>query len=193
MHTVRPTHPVSLKAVALAALGLLAALAGPLAMARDKPVHQSPADPQTRYQNADASPLVKFKPPADGLYKLTLRLERGEGDRLAAAIGAYFDFALANRHAWTALYDFRLHEDTPMPPFYAEKVAAITGLVVAAVAGALPKGRQARAVDLARSLLATVHGHCFFALNGTFALLGEGDPLAAAQARVREAVEAASR
>nr|WP_298197634.1 TetR/AcrR family transcriptional regulator [Novosphingobium sp.] len=125
--------------------------------------------------------------------ELAARLDEAPGDRLTAAIGAYFDFALANRHAWTALYDFRLPEGTPLPPFYAEKVAAITGLVVAEVAAALPPARRARAPDLARSLLATVHGHCFFALNGTFALLGESDPLAAAQARVREAVDAARR
>jgi nitrite reductase (NO-forming)/hydroxylamine reductase len=58
MHTVRPTHPVSMKAVALAALGLLAALAGPLAAAQDKPAHPSVSGTEARYQNADASPLV---------------------------------------------------------------------------------------------------------------------------------------
>jgi hypothetical protein len=40
--------------------------------------------------------------------------------------------------------------------------------------------------------LASVHGHCFFTLNGTFALLGEEDPLAAAYARVKEAINSAT-
>jgi hypothetical protein len=40
-------------------------------------------------------------------------------------------------------------------------------------------------------LLATVHGHCVFALNGTFALLEEHDPHGAALERVREVLAAA--
>jgi hypothetical protein len=36
-----------------------------------------------------------------------------------------------------------------------------------------------------------VHGHCVFALNGTFALLEEHDPHGAALARVREVLAAA--
>ena len=123
---------------------------------------------------------------------LAAKLEAAREGRLARAIAAYFDFAVSHRHAWTALYDFRLPEGEAMPEFYAQKVAAITGIVVAEVAAALPEPRRHTAPALARSLLASVHGHCFFALNGTFALLGETDPLAAAQARVREAVAAAS-
>ena len=123
---------------------------------------------------------------------LEARLEEAQDDRLAQAIAAYFDFAIAHRHAWTALYDFRLPEGEAMPQAYAQKVAAITGLVVEEVAAALPEAQCGEAPALARSLLASVHGHCFFALNGTFALLGEADPLGAAQARVREAVAAAS-
>ena len=124
---------------------------------------------------------------------LEARLLQAEGDRLATAIGAHFDFAIAHRNAWTALYDFRLPDGTPTPPSYAAKVAAITDLVAAEVATALPEGCRLRADALARSLLATVHGHCFFALNGTFALLGEHDPLGAPQTRVREAIVAAGR
>lgn len=115
-------------------------------------------------------------------------LDTAGGDRLQAAITAYFDFATRNRHSWAALYDFRLPEGAPMPDFYADKVTAITGLVVAEVAAALPPDRVGEAPSLARSLLATVHGHCFFTLNGTFRLLGEDDPLGAALARVRQAI-----
>jgi len=120
---------------------------------------------------------------------LAARLANASEDRLAQAIAAYFDFALTHRHAWTALYDFRLPEGEPMPEFYAQKVAAITAIVVDEVASALPEARRGEAPMLAPSLLACVHGHCYFALNGTFAVLGETAPLAAAQARVREAVE----
>lgn len=119
---------------------------------------------------------------------LWARLQEAQTDRLAQAIEAYFEFAINHRHAWTALYDFRLPEGEPIPEFYAKKVTAITQIVVEEVAAALAQDQRDQAPALARSLLATVHGHCFFALNGTFALLGEKDPLGAALARVRNAV-----
>src|ERR1700712_2379528 len=35
-------------------------------------------------------------------------LDKTSDDRLHAAIEAYFEFAILNRHPWAALYDFRL-------------------------------------------------------------------------------------
>ena len=119
---------------------------------------------------------------------LDARLEGVEGDRLRAAIDAYFEFAILNRHAWTALYDFRLPDDAPMPDYYQDKLAAIIETVVREVAAALPPQYVEEAHPLARSLLATVHGHCFFTLNGTFRLLGEMNPLDAAMDRVNDAL-----
>jgi len=119
---------------------------------------------------------------------LDARLEGVEGDRLRAAIDAYFEFAILNRHAWTALYDFRLPDDAPMPDYYQDKLAAIIETVVREVAAALPPEHAEDAHSLARSLLATVHGHCFFTLNGTFRLLGEMNPLDAAMDRVNDAL-----
>ena len=52
--------------------------------------------------------------------------------------------------------------------------------------------RYRRTVILEWSLVAVVHGHCIFAINGTFALLGEPDPEGAALARVRDALRAPS-
>lgn len=121
---------------------------------------------------------------------LEARLEACDtgGDRLTAAINAYFEFSLVNRHAWAALYDFRLPEDVDPPADYVAKVSAIMSLVEQEIAAALPAEQQADAPALTRSLLATVHGHCFFTLNGTFRMLGETDPLAAARKRVAEAL-----
>lgn len=116
------------------------------------------------------------------------RLAGVSDDRLRAAIDAYFEFAILNRNAWGALYDFRLPPDEALPEYYAAKVTAITDLVVQEVASALPPAHIGEAPALARSLLASVHGHCVFTLNGTFQLLGEGDPLGAALARVRDAM-----
>ena len=59
---------------------------------------------------------------------------------------------------------------------------------LAQLAAALPPARAGEAEPLARSLLATVHGHCFFTINGTFRMLGETDPLAAALERVKDAL-----
>jgi AcrR family transcriptional regulator len=119
---------------------------------------------------------------------LETRLEEvaAGGDRLAAAINAYFEFAVMNRHAWTALYDFRLPDDVAPPDRYSARVTAIMTLVEREILAVLPPHRHADAPAITRSLLATVHGHCFFALNGTFRILGETDPLAAARARVAD-------
>ena len=119
---------------------------------------------------------------------LERRLDGASENRLAAAIDAYFSFAIGHRHAWAALYDFRLPEGEPIPEYYQAKVTAITEVVVREIAAAMPPAHRAKAPALARSLLATVHGHCFFTLNGTFRLLGEADPLAAALDRVNDAL-----
>jgi AcrR family transcriptional regulator len=123
-----------------------------------------------------------------GLADLEAHLDGREEGRLRAAIDAYFDFALTHRNAWTALYDFRLPDSEVMPEDYQRKVTAITDVVVREIAAALPQTHRGQAPALARSLLATVHGHCYFALNGTFALLGEEQPLKAAQDRVDDAL-----
>jgi AcrR family transcriptional regulator len=122
------------------------------------------------------------------LADLEAQLEGRSEGRLRAAIDAYFDFALRHRNAWAALYDFRLPEREAMPDEYQHKVAAITEVVVREIRAALPQAQADKAPALARSLLATVHGHCYFTLNGTFRLLGEADPLAAALDRVDDAL-----
>jgi AcrR family transcriptional regulator len=118
------------------------------------------------------------------LAKLGLSTE----DRLRVAVEAYFEFAILHRNAWTAIYDFRLPETADIPEDYADKVKAITDIVIDEVAAALPPRLVDEAPGLARSLLACVHGHCFFTLNGTFRILGETDPLGAALQRVHDAM-----
>ena len=75
-----------------------------------------------------------------------------------------------------------------MPPEFEAERAGLTEIVTREVAAALPEPRRVDAPRLARSLIATVHGHCTFALNGSFALMGEHDPLELALARVRESL-----
>ncbi|AOH84175.1 TetR family transcriptional regulator [Sphingomonas panacis] len=114
------------------------------------------------------------------------RLDAAGADRVAALVEAYFDFAEANPNLWMAIYDHRLPPDAPFPEDYFRQRAELTGLVEAEIAAILPPARAGTAAALARSLVAMVHGHCLFALNGTFALLGETDARGAALARARE-------
>jgi AcrR family transcriptional regulator len=118
------------------------------------------------------------------------RLDAAGADRVAALVEGYFDFAETNPHLWMAIYDHRLPPDTPFPEDYFRQRAELTGLVEAEIAAILCAERRGEAAALARSLVAMVHGHCVFALNGTFALLGETDARGAALARAREVLAA---
>ncbi|AQR74509.1 TetR/AcrR family transcriptional regulator [Sphingomonas sp. LM7] len=119
------------------------------------------------------------------------RLEAAGKDRIAVLVDSYFDFATVNRNLWMAIYDHRLPEGALFPDRYAQRRRTLTVIVEEEIARVLPPDRADRAAPLARSLLATVHGHCVFALNGTFALLEEKHPREAALVRVREALAAA--
>lgn len=121
---------------------------------------------------------------------LRARLAAQPDDRIAALVGGYFSFARENRNLWMAIYDHRLPPGMPMPQEFADQRAELTGIVAAEIARVLPASMSARAMPLARSLVATVHGHCLFELNGTFALLGEQDAEGAALARVRASLAA---
>lgn len=111
-------------------------------------------------------------------------------DRIAALVEGYFDFAEANPNLWMAIYDHRLPPGVDLPEDYRRLRAALTGIIETEVARVLPHAGSGEVAMLTRSLVATVHGHCAFALTGTFRLLGEGDPRGQALARVREALAA---
>ncbi|QGP80379.1 TetR/AcrR family transcriptional regulator [Sphingobium sp. CAP-1] len=122
---------------------------------------------------------------------LEQRLHHASTDRIAALVEGYFSFAADHPNLWSAIYDHRLPADMPIPEGLAARRGALTDIVVREVVAILPDATKERAPRLARSLVATVHGHCAFALNGSFALLGESDPLEMATARVKESLLAA--
>jgi AcrR family transcriptional regulator len=122
---------------------------------------------------------------------LASRLALDPPDRVAALVEGYFSFAADNTNLWMAIYDHRLPPGVAMPDDDAERRGRLTELVTGEIAALLPEVRQIDAPRLARSLIATVHGHCTFALNGSFALMGEAQPLELAVARVRETLRAA--
>ncbi len=111
--------------------------------------------------------------------------------RIASLVEGYFSFATQNLNLWMAIYDHRLPADGVMPEALAERRGALTNIVVREVEAVLPEALRDKAPRLARSLVATVHGHCTFALNGSFALMGETDPLDMATTRVKESLAAA--
>jgi len=119
------------------------------------------------------------------------RLAQAGDDRVAALVNGYFDFAASHTNVWMAIYDHRLPAGVPMPDWYGAKRIGLTSIIEAEVARVLPPPLRPQAPALTRSLVATVHGHAFFALNGTFEILGESAPRAAALARVRETLAAA--
>ena len=124
---------------------------------------------------------------------LRSRLQEAGGDRIAKLVEGYFSFARANPNLWMAIYDHRLPPGMDVPETDAEARAELTEIVVREVSARLPVAAQQAAPRLARSLIATVHGHCTFALNGTFELMGEPDPQEMALARVRESLSAVPR
>ncbi|WP_313331160.1 TetR/AcrR family transcriptional regulator [Sphingobium yanoikuyae] len=122
---------------------------------------------------------------------LEKQLAQDSDDRIASLVEGYFSFATQHPNLWMAIYDHRLPADGAMPEILAERRGALTDVVVREVEAVLPADAREKAPRLARSLVATVHGHCTFALNGSFALLGEIDPLEMATARVKESLAAA--
>jgi AcrR family transcriptional regulator len=119
------------------------------------------------------------------------RLDEAPADRIAVLVESYFAFAAANPNLWMAIYDHRMPLGEELPERYRTQRGELTGIVEEEIVRVLPVGRAGDAAALARSLVATVHGHCAFAISGTFALLGEKDPQGAALARVRESLAAA--
>jgi AcrR family transcriptional regulator len=121
---------------------------------------------------------------------LHARLATAGSDRIRALVEAYFSFARENRNLWMAIYDHRPPAGMRMPDQDAERRAALSGVVVHEVAAAVTDLPHQEVQHLARSLIATVHGHCTFDLNGTFAVMGEPDPVGMALDRVRQSLAA---
>jgi AcrR family transcriptional regulator len=116
------------------------------------------------------------------------RLKASGSDRLDAMVDIYFEFASANRNLWEAIWAHRWPADEPPPEEAEHDRSRLTGMVIAEIAAALPAARRGEADALARSLIATVHGHCDCALSGAFMLMGEADPVSLAKSRVRDAL-----
>ncbi len=121
------------------------------------------------------------------------RLAAAGEDRIKALVCGYFEFARDNPKAWIAIYEHHMADGGPAPESYQALAADLMSVAAGEVARELPDSRPETVLALTRSLVATVHGHCAFALYRTFSMLGETAPADAALARVRETLEAARR
>lgn len=113
------------------------------------------------------------------------------GDRIAALVHGYFGFARAHTHLWTAIYDHRLPPEDGLSEADHEGRGLLTRIVIEEIARALGRPADEGVLALSRSLIATVHGHCAFAISGAWSLMGEAAPEEAALSRAREAITAA--
>lgn len=112
------------------------------------------------------------------------------GQRITALVKGYFDFASQRRNLWSAIYEHRVPDHLGIPEHLAEQRSELMNIVTHEIASVLPSERKDGAERLSRSLVATVHGHCSFALGGSFALMGETDPFDLAMRRVAEILRA---
>lgn len=119
------------------------------------------------------------------------RLDEAGDDRIGVLVRAYFDFAGEHTNLWMAIYDHRLPPGMPIPSEDDEERRQLTDIVIRELSIVLTHMSEGDVERLARSLIATVHGHCTYALNGSFELMGEADPVGLALSRVREAIAAA--
>ncbi len=123
---------------------------------------------------------------------LRARLATSGEDRIKALVHGYFEFATINPKTWIAIYEHHMADGGPAPESYQALAADLMSIAAAEIARELPCAGDGAVLALTRSLVATVHGHCAFALYRTFSMLGEAAPADAALARVRETLEAAS-
>ena len=119
---------------------------------------------------------------------LRLRLAESRDDRIAALVRGYFEFALEHPRTWIAIYEHHMADGGAAPDWYQAQAGELMAMVADEIAPLLPNAGTNAVLALARSLVATVHGHCVFAIYRTFSMLGETSPVEAALARVREAL-----
>ncbi|WP_128893261.1 TetR/AcrR family transcriptional regulator [Erythrobacter sp. HKB08] len=125
-----------------------------------------------------------------GLWANWLERELADGgkDRIASLVRGYFDFAVAHPNLWSAIYEHRVSPEKGLSEEDLAGRAVLTGIVEEEVAAVLPPDTDLDTGRYARSLIASVHGHCSYAVTGSFALLDETDPVGSALERVRESL-----
>lgn len=126
---------------------------------------------------------------ADWADELERSLAAAGDDRIAALTQGYFRFATQNPRRWAAIYDHRPACET-LTPEQEQTRGRLMLIVGEEVAKAVGRPLDPAIGTFARSLVATVHGHCSFAVTGSWAAMGQDHVEAVALARVRESLAA---
>ncbi len=83
---------------------------------------------------------------------------KNPAEHLARLAEAYLAYAAANGPRWRALFGHRMAGARPVPPGYAERLAAAFAFIEAPLAELRPALTPAKRTVLARTLFAAVHG-----------------------------------
>ena len=84
--------------------------------------------------------------------------EKNPAEHLARLAEAYLAYAAGNGPRWRALFGHRMPPGRPVPPAYAERLAAAFAFIEAPLATLRPGLSPAKRTVLARTLFAAVHG-----------------------------------
>jgi AcrR family transcriptional regulator len=86
--------------------------------------------------------------------------------RLQALGQAYLDFALAETRRWRALFEHRLPEGRPVPPWYTERLEALFRHLREPLSRLLPGRSAPELADIANALFSGTHGVVILGLDG---------------------------
>lgn len=94
-----------------------------------------------------------------------------QGDEVGAKAikslaAVYIQFAEDNYNRWSALFEFNLPQEVPLPDWYADKIKELFLLVEAPLAGIKDAPRHAK------TLWASIHGICHLGLTGKLDVVG---------------------
>lgn len=110
--------------------------------------------------------------------------------RIETLVKSYFDFAADHPNLWMAIYEHKIPDGSSIPDDQQAMRGRLTGIVIAEIEAILSPDEKEKAPRLARSLIATVHGHCHMWLSKSMEIMGEHTVLEMAIERVRDTIRA---
>jgi AcrR family transcriptional regulator len=102
---------------------------------------------------------------------LSAGLKRTKKEPLRYLAQAYIDFARSHYNRWTALFEFKMARPSPLPEWYAEKLARLFELVENAILPHCSDNPQL-ARHNAKVVWAGIHGICVLSLSGKLDMVG---------------------
>ncbi len=94
--------------------------------------------------------------------------------RILRLADGYLDFAAANPHLWSLLFEHRMTSEAPRPDWHAESLRQAVGLMDESLSPLIVDGADRHRAVVA--LWAALHGLAAMTISGTLALLSRDDP-----------------